>query len=108
MNLNRCPGYYHLSLTLSKVAVLGTDNICLSGGARYWYFSADNRRVQQLSHETHAPANAILLSQLDQDLIYPYMFSYRMFIVYLSGEKFVGEKWRNFYFLTKHLTDEIF
>ena len=27
---------------------------------------------------------------------------------YLSGEKFVGEKWRNFYFLTKHLTDEIF
>ena len=25
-----------------------------------------------------------------------------------SGEKFVGEKWRNFYFLTKHLTDEIF
>ena len=27
---------------------------------------------------------------------------------YLSGEKFVGEKWRNFYFLTKYLTDEIF
>ena len=25
-----------------------------------------------------------------------------------SGEKFVGEKWRNFYFLTKYLTDEIF
>ena len=24
------------------------------------------------------------------------------------GEKFVGEKWQNFYFLTKHLTDEIF